>query len=102
MTGRETVAGKIRRCVTGQTIYSRWDLEQHRTVHYVKPGALVHLTDGTAGSRTGRNLRSLCGKLVRPDADTPGNIDEGRLCAKCNRARDDLIDAAVSRGRMSS
>lgn len=43
----------------------------------------VHLTDGTPNSRTGRNVRALCGATMWPNRvpeDHPA-----RICAECRR-----------------
>jgi hypothetical protein len=75
--------------VTGQTIRQRWSTDERGNRgeyrFFVRPGAMVHLTDGTAYSRTGRNLRALCGVSVRPDRfELPTNY---RVCPTCEAAR---------------
>lgn len=71
----------LRPVATGQTTHER------RPGHpYIRPGGRYHLTDGTPASRTGRNLKAVCGVSVRPE--TPEGIDTGKLCPDCRAEKE--------------
>lgn len=91
-------AGRIMRAGTSHTVRNRRGPDGVVT----QVVGLVHLTDGERFSRTGRNLRALCGTSVRPDRIGEELLDAGRLCPKCRRERDARIDAAIEARSSSS
>lgn len=76
----------IRRAVTGKSTSGRIESDG-AYIPFVKAGALVHLTDNTRYSRTGRNLKALCGASVTPDWPVGIESADARICPKCEELR---------------